>query len=208
MGGADGFARSTAEYGRRFAQRWYLLLPGLVGAVAVVASLVGVHLKLPGWVPWAVIGGSFFAANLWAFHDVRVERDSAAIPRGARHRIEDELGVILNEGGWLAEEYWTGLASSRIDANHMATDWWNRAGIFVQNVLGVGERHVISTEVRASTREELVQKQCDLLRGVIERLPGADIRVNEEELTRAIQTRRKPPDTPSAAPYLTPLSDA
>jgi hypothetical protein len=183
-----------------------LLLPGLVGAVAVVASLVGVHLKLPGWVPWAVIGGSFFAANLWAFHDVRVERDSAAVPKDARRRIEEELGTIISEGEWLADEYSYAPQSSDWQFGRWATDWWNRTGDFVETVVGIGERHVISTPTSAPSRGALIQIHCDLVRGVIERLPHADIRVNGEDLDRAIKTRRIPPDDPKDAEYLTPLS--
>ncbi|MBS1861754.1 MAG: hypothetical protein JSS68_08580 [Actinobacteria bacterium] len=179
---------------------------GYIGGVLLIASLAGVHLKLPTWVPWAVIGGSFFAANLWVFHDVRTERDSAAVPRDVRRRIEDELGVILNEGGWLADECATNYATRPREANPLIADWWDRAGVFIEAVLGTGERHIVSTPLRASTGAELVQKRCDLLRKVIERLPNADIRSDDESLARAIEIRRKPPDNASEAPYLTPLS--
>jgi hypothetical protein len=207
VGGANGFARSAAEYGRRFAQRWYILLPGLVGAIALVASLAGVHLKLPAWVPWAVIGGSFFAANLWAFHDVRVERDSSAVPKDAKRRIEDELGTIINEGEWLADEYSYAPQSSEEQFGRWAADWWNRTGDFVETVLGIGERHVISAPMSAPNRWELIQRHCNLLRGVIERLSQADIRVNDEELSLAVEARRVLPDDPRDAGYLTPLPE-
>lgn len=72
---ARPWGKSALEFIGRATHRWYILLPGALGGIVWVANLAGVELKLPIWVPWVAIVGSFVLAIFWAFHDLRTERD-------------------------------------------------------------------------------------------------------------------------------------
>jgi hypothetical protein len=167
---------------------WTLVPGGLLGAIELVQRATGETVEVPPWLFWLVLGAGLLFAAFLAFHDLRKSADAASID--VRRRVADEIGQIINEGGEMAGDTWSGIAFSDEEAWRFATDWWNGAGVFIETVLGSGERHIISESVSAPSREELLEAHCNLLRGVLQRLPSADIRVGEAGLDEAISARQ------------------
>lgn len=168
---------------------WALVPGGLLALLGLVQWATGKPIEMPSWVFWLVLGlGVLFAAFL-AFHDLRVSTAPDAAQE-ARRKVEIEIAQIINEGGTMANDSWSGIAFTEQEAWEFATDWWNGAGAFIEAVLGPGERHIISEPGSGAGREDLLEKQCTKLRGVLARLPGAEPRITGQDLDEAIAVRR------------------
>jgi hypothetical protein len=77
---------STGEFGRKIIRRWYFVAIGVVGGVLGIVNAVAAAAAKPGatpfsvplWVWLSMLAGGFLFAIIWAFHDVRMERDAVA----------------------------------------------------------------------------------------------------------------------------------
>jgi hypothetical protein len=165
-------------------------VPGVfLGILELVQRETGKPVDMPVWVFWLVFGTGVLLAAFLTFHELRKasELDTSV---DVRRRVSDELGQIINEGETMAGDSWPGIAGSEEEAWRFAADWWNGAGVFVEAVLGVGERQVISEPISGGDRRFRLQAQCNFLRGTLQRLPDADIRVGEAGLQDAISARQ------------------
>jgi hypothetical protein len=138
---------------------------------------------VPGWLFWLVIGLGFLVAAFLAYHDLR-QSTAPSLDREVRRRLGNEIGRIINEGEGLWE-----IDGSQEGLSRLAADWWNSTGDFIETVLGQAERHIISEPGSAPTLPDLIERHCNLLRGSLQRLPDADLRVDLAELEEAIKTR-------------------
>ena len=181
--------RSALLFGWGLLHRFFLLVPGiLLGVLNLVEMATGATIAVPGWVFWSVLGVGVLVAAFLTFHELRASTSSDATREG-RRQVADELGQIINEGETMAD-FWPGVAFTEQEAWELATTWWNGAGVFIEAILGPGERHIISEPLSGSSREDLLKKHCNLLRGVLKRLPGADLRIEGQELAEAIAARQ------------------
>lgn len=180
---------SATEFSQRVAHRWQILLPGAAGGIVWVAQMVGVDLKLPGWVPWAVIGLSFLVAIFWAFHDLRVEGDAriskleSSDSSDARFpALSDVLGRSLTVGVGLSEQReWPPLNAWKLHTERL-----------VASAYGEGEAaHVFTPELKTPTvtktrslamamveRPPLLAEEINGLKALLGRMPTLAIRPN------------------------------
>jgi hypothetical protein len=76
---------SIREFGRKIIRRWYFVAVGVVGGILGIVNAVAAAATKPGTTPFSVplwvwlsmLAGGFLVAIIWAFHDVRIERDAA-----------------------------------------------------------------------------------------------------------------------------------
>lgn len=182
--------KSARLFGQGLLRHFLYWVPGVfLGLLELVQRETGKPIAVPTWLFWLVLGLGVLLAAFLAFHELRVSnKPDASIE--VRRRIADEIGQIINEGEGMANESWWNAWSDLGEANRDATDWWNNTGEFIQTVLGQGERHIISEPAWHLDREPRLQTHCQALRGVLERLSKADLRVDAEGLQAAISTRR------------------
>src|SRR5438876_114522 len=92
---------SLREFGGKVGRRWYAVVVGVIGGVLGLVSAVytaanprGASLvSLLVWLP--LLAGGFLVAIIWAFHDVRMERNVATQERDAvRKEIEDRFSRL------------------------------------------------------------------------------------------------------------------
>ena len=184
-------AKSAALFGRGLLRHFLYWVPGVfLGVLELVQRETGKPVDMPVWVFWLVFGIGVLAAAFLAFHDLRKET-APELLRDVRRGIGAEIGEIINEGEALSE---LGLGFSEL--SKMAADWWNSAGVFIETVLGPAERHIVSEPQSAPHYEDLIEAHCNLLRGSLQRLPDADLRVDYEGLLGAIGTRRQAMNQP------------
>lgn len=166
-------------------------VPGVfLGLLELAQRETGKPIDMPVWVFWLVFGVGLLFASFLAFHDLR-RATAPEATKGARRQVENEIAQIINEGSVMAADSWPNIAFSEQEAWESATTWWNGAGVFIEAVLGPGERHLISEPLSGSGREDLLEKHCNLLRGVLTRLPSADLQIEGEELADAIAARQE-----------------
>lgn len=183
-------AESALLFGRGVLRHFWALVPGgFLGIVELIQRATGKAVDVPTSLFWLVLGGGLLLAAFLAFHDLRKSVDSTS--SDIRRMIGSEIGEVINEGETMARDTWPGIAFSEEEAWEYATDWWNGAGEFIEATLGSEERHIISEPFRAGSREEVLERHCNLLRGVLQRLPAADIRVGRAELDAAIEKRQE-----------------
>jgi hypothetical protein len=181
--------KSALLFGRGLLRHFLYWVPGVfLGLLELVQRETGRPVAVPIWVFWLVFGSGVLLAAFLTFHELR-KSSEPDVTVEVRRGIAGEIGQIINEGEALTD-YWPGVAFSEEEANSQAANWWNGAGVFVETVLGPGERHIISKPISAPSREAALREHCNLLRGVLERLAGADIRVGEAELQEAVEIRQ------------------
>jgi hypothetical protein len=96
---------SIREFGGKVARRWYVAGIGVIGGILGVVDAVAVAaakpkatpFSIPLWVWLPLLAGGFLVAIIWAFHDVRLERDAALT--GVKDRFET-LRYALALGGF------------------------------------------------------------------------------------------------------------
>jgi hypothetical protein len=169
---------------------WALVPGGFLALLELIQRASGEAVDMPAWVFWLVLGLGLLLAAFLAFHDLRVS-SSPLDARDARRKVETEIAQIITEGGVMASDSWPGIAFTEQEAWESATAWWNGAGVFIEAVLGPGERHIISEPISGSGRENLLEKHCKLLRGVLTRLPAKELRIEGQELDEAIAAGQK-----------------
>ena len=73
---------SLREFFGKVARRWYAFGIGVIGALLGLASTLYAQARpkaaplVPMWLWLTLLAGGFLVAILWAFHDVRMERDA------------------------------------------------------------------------------------------------------------------------------------
>lgn len=76
---------SIREFCGKVARRWYAVGIGVIGGILGIVDAVAAAAAKPGATPFSVplwiwlplLAGGFLVAIVWAFHDVRLERDAA-----------------------------------------------------------------------------------------------------------------------------------
>lgn len=176
---------SALLFGRGLLRHFVFWVPGVfLGLLELVQREIGKPITVPVWVFWLVFGAGVLLAAFLTFHDLR-KATSPDSSRGVRRAIGNEIGTIINEGELLPE-----LGLRQPELNEQSADWWNSAGVFVEVVLGAAERHIISEPKSSAHFDALITAHCNLLRGTLQRLPAADLRVGTVELQEAIAVRR------------------
>ncbi len=80
---------SLGEFYGKVIRRWYAVGIGVIGGILGLASTLyaeakpEAHSLVPLWVWLPLLAGGFLVAIIWAFHDVRMERDAAKKERDA-----------------------------------------------------------------------------------------------------------------------------
>lgn len=74
---------SAGEFCRKTVSHWYAVGIGVIGGILGLASTLYAEAKpkahplVPLWIWLPLLAGGFLVAIVWAFHDVRMERDTA-----------------------------------------------------------------------------------------------------------------------------------
>ena len=135
---------SALLFGRGLLRHFLYWVPGVfLGVLELVQRETGKSIAVPAWVFWSVFGAGVLLAAFLAFHELRVEKDSArdAGPDSRYDPLNDLLGRSLSVGVGLSE----GRELPLLNA------WRTHTERLIASAYGAGEAaHIFTPELKGS----------------------------------------------------------